>query len=68
MDLPEATWQTSSRLTPLSPAAYIVAADAYATTLFGMTGADIGYIQASAGMGLGTMDLASIDIREINLG
>ena len=46
----------------------IVAADAYATTLFGMTGADIGYIQASADMGLGTMDLASIDIREINLG
>ena len=46
----------------------IVAADAYATTLFGLTGADIGYIQASADMGLGTMDLASIDIREINLG
>ncbi len=46
----------------------IVAADAYAATLFGMTGADIGYIQASADMGLGTMDLASINIREINLG
>jgi uncharacterized protein (DUF362 family) len=46
----------------------IVAADAYATTLFGMTGADIGYIQASAAMGLGTMDLSSINIREINLG
>lgn len=46
----------------------IVAADAYATTLFGMTGADIGYIKASADMGLGTMDLASINIREINLG
>jgi uncharacterized protein (DUF362 family) len=46
----------------------IVAADAYATTLFGMTGADIGYIQASADMGLGTMDLSSINIREINLG
>lgn len=46
----------------------IVAADAYATTLFGLTGADIGYIKASADMGLGTMDLAGIDIREINLG
>jgi uncharacterized protein (DUF362 family) len=46
----------------------IVAADAYATTLFGLTGADIGYIQASADMGLGTMDLSSIDIREFTLG
>jgi uncharacterized protein (DUF362 family) len=46
----------------------IVAADAYATTLFGLTGANIGYIQASADMGLGTMDLSSIDIREISLG
>jgi uncharacterized protein (DUF362 family) len=46
----------------------IVAADAYATTLFGLTGADIGYIQASADMGLGTMDLSSINIQEINLG
>jgi uncharacterized protein (DUF362 family) len=46
----------------------VVAADAYATTLFGMTGADIGYIKKSAEMGLGTMDLSSINIREINLG
>jgi len=46
----------------------IVAADAYATTLFGLTGADIGYIQASADMGLGSMDLSSMDIREITLG
>jgi uncharacterized protein (DUF362 family) len=46
----------------------IVAADAYASTLFGMTGADVGYIQASADMGLGTMDLSSINIQEINLG
>jgi uncharacterized protein (DUF362 family) len=46
----------------------IVAADSYATTLFGLTGADIGYIQASADMGLGTMDLTSINIQEINLG
>jgi uncharacterized protein (DUF362 family) len=46
----------------------IVAADAYATTLFGLTGADIGYIQASADMGLGSMDLSGMDIREITLG
>lgn len=46
----------------------IVAADAYATTLFGLTGEDIGYIQASADMGLGTLDLSSINIQEINLG
>ena len=45
----------------------IVAVDAYATTLFGLTGADIGYIKASAELGLGTLDLGSIDIREITL-
>ncbi len=46
----------------------IVAADAYATTLFGLTASDIGYIQAAAELGLGTTDLASIDLREISLG
>ena len=46
----------------------IVAADAYATTLFGLTGSDIGYINACADMGLGTMDLSSINTQEINLG
>jgi uncharacterized protein (DUF362 family) len=46
----------------------IVAADSYATTLFGLTAADIGYIQASAELGLGTTDLSSIDLREISLG
>ncbi len=46
----------------------LVAADAYATTLFGLTGSDIGYIQASADMGLGSMDLSSMDIREVTLG
>ena len=45
----------------------IVAADAYAATLFGLTGADIGYIQAGAAMGLGVMDLASIRVEEISL-
>jgi uncharacterized protein (DUF362 family) len=46
----------------------IVAVDSYATTLFGLTAIDIGYIQASAELGLGTMDLNSINIQEINLG
>ena len=43
----------------------IVAADAYAATLFGLTGPDVPYIKASADMGLGTLDLASIQIEEI---
>jgi uncharacterized protein (DUF362 family) len=43
----------------------IVAADAYATTLFDLTGADIAYVRAAAEMGLGTLDLASIKIEEI---
>ena len=42
----------------------IVAADAYATTLFGLRPEDISYVAASARMGLGTMDLKSIKIEE----
>jgi uncharacterized protein (DUF362 family) len=34
-----------------------VAADAYAATLFGLTGADVAYVKAAADMGLGTLDL-----------
>jgi uncharacterized protein (DUF362 family) len=45
----------------------IVAADAYATTLFDLTGEDIGYVKAAAEMGLGTLDLAAIKIEEITL-
>ena len=45
----------------------IVAADAYATTLFGLTGADIPIIRAGAEMGLGIMDLSKIKITEINV-
>jgi uncharacterized protein (DUF362 family) len=44
----------------------VVAADAYAATLFGKTGADIEYISLAAGLGLGEMDLTSIQIEEIN--
>lgn len=43
----------------------IVAADAYAATLFDKQGSDIGYIQAAANMGLGTLDLGSIKVEEI---
>jgi uncharacterized protein (DUF362 family) len=44
----------------------IVAADAYAATLFGLRGADIPYIQAGARMGLGIMDLNSVRVEEIS--
>lgn len=45
----------------------IVAADAYATTLFGRSGSDIGYIRKAADMGIGTLDLNSVVVEEINL-
>jgi uncharacterized protein (DUF362 family) len=45
----------------------IVAADAWAATLFGLTGSDIAYVKAAAEMGLGTMALEDIKIEEINL-
>jgi uncharacterized protein (DUF362 family) len=43
----------------------LVAADAYAATLFGLTGADIPYVKAAAEMGLGTLDLRAITIKEL---
>jgi len=45
----------------------IVAADAYATTLFGLTGASIAYVKAAAEMGLGTMELDGVKVEEINV-
>ncbi len=45
----------------------IVAADAYAATLFDLTGYVIAYVKAAAEMGLGTLDLDSITIEEIAL-
>jgi len=45
----------------------IVAADAYAATLFDLTGAGISYVKAAAEMGLGTLDLDSIEIEEIQM-
>ncbi len=44
-----------------------VAADAWATTLFGMTGADVDYVKAAADMGLGTLDLSNIKIEEVTV-
>ncbi|MBN1889328.1 MAG: DUF362 domain-containing protein [Thermoflexales bacterium] len=44
-----------------------VAADAYAATLFGMSGADIPYIQAAARMDLGTLELDRVKLEEINV-
>jgi uncharacterized protein (DUF362 family) len=45
----------------------IVAADAYAATFFDLTGEEIAYVRAAAEAGLGTLDLASIEIEEIAL-
>jgi uncharacterized protein (DUF362 family) len=43
----------------------IVAADAYAATLFDLRGEDIAYTRAAAAMGLGTLDLTAIEIEDI---
>jgi uncharacterized protein (DUF362 family) len=45
----------------------IVAADSYATSLFGLTPDDIKYIGKAAALGLGTSDLSAIRIKEIAL-
>ncbi|MGD8465940.1 MAG: DUF362 domain-containing protein [Anaerolineae bacterium] len=46
----------------------MVAADAYAATLFDLTGGEVPYIKAGAEMGLGTLDLAAIRIEEVSAG
>ena len=45
----------------------IVAADTYAATLFGLTADDIPIIRAAAPMGMGTTDLKSMKVEEINV-
>jgi uncharacterized protein (DUF362 family) len=45
----------------------MVAADAYAATLFGLTGSDIPYVRAAADMGLGTLDLGQVRVEEISV-
>jgi uncharacterized protein (DUF362 family) len=44
-----------------------VTADSYAATLFGLTGADVPFIKASADMGLGVLDWKSVRLAEINV-
>jgi uncharacterized protein (DUF362 family) len=44
-----------------------VAADTYAAGFFGLTGKDIGYIRNASERGLGTMDLKSVKVEEVNL-
>lgn len=44
-----------------------VAADAYAATLFDMTGSDIGYVRLAAEMGLGEMDLGKVGVAEVQV-
>jgi uncharacterized protein (DUF362 family) len=44
----------------------VIAADSFAATLFGLTGADISAVSAGAQMGLGTMDLSKVRIEEID--
>jgi uncharacterized protein (DUF362 family) len=46
----------------------IVAADSYATTLFGLQPTDISYIRAASDMGLGRSDLNNLRIEEIYAG
>jgi uncharacterized protein (DUF362 family) len=45
----------------------IVAADAYATTLFGLKADAISYVKNGAARGLGTADLKSIKVEEISV-
>ncbi len=44
-----------------------VLADAYATTLFGMRPQDVGYIQAGAKRGLGSMEISKANIKVITV-
>ncbi len=45
----------------------MVAADAWAATLFGLRGEDIDYVRAAADMGLGTLKLDEVKVEEIAL-
>ena len=44
-----------------------VAVDAFGATLFGLKGANIGYVVAGYKAGLGTMDLSKLKIKKINV-
>ena len=45
----------------------IVAADSYATSLFGLKPDDIGHIKIASDMGLGVSDLSNLEIKEVTL-
>jgi uncharacterized protein (DUF362 family) len=45
----------------------IIAADAFGATLFGLTGADIPSVKKGAEMGLGTLDLSTVKVEEVNV-
>ena len=45
----------------------LVTVDAYAATLFGKTGMDVSYTNEMAKRNLGTMDLSSVKVEEINV-
>lgn len=56
------------KLDTLIASSDIVAADSYATSLFGLTPQDVAYIPAAAAMGLGCSDLNVLKIEEIAVG
>jgi uncharacterized protein (DUF362 family) len=56
------------KLDTVIASADIVAADSYATTLFGKQPSDIAYITAASQMGLGRSDLENMRIEEITAG
>ncbi len=56
------------KLDTIIASADIVAADSYATTLFGMKPEDVPYIINAANMGLGSSDPGKLNIKEITLG
>lgn len=56
------------KLDTIIASADIVAADSYATSLFGLRPEDIAYIPAAAAIGLGSSDLAGMKIEEIAVG
>lgn len=44
-----------------------VAIDAYGATLFGLTGADLGYVREGARRGIGVMDLGKLTIQKVEV-
>ena len=55
------------RIDTVIASADVVAADAYASTLFGMKPEDIKYVRLGSAMGLGQIDLGALRVREISV-